>query len=330
VTGDPAMRVLVTGIDGFVGSHAAEYLLGIEGVEVHGTTQTEKHAPVIDHVASRLHLHPADITDNQRIQQLFEEIQPDRVIHLAGQAYVPAAVKDPAQTFQTNVLGGLTILESARLLTARGHHCSVVIVSSGEVYGRVPVDRQPITEDLPLAPNNPYATSKAGIDLIAREYRRTFGVDVIITRPFNHAGPRQGPQFVCSDFGRHFAMVAAGKAPAVIQAGNLEARRDFTDARDVVRAYWLLFERKGEESLFNICSAKAYKIREVVDLLSEITGISVDLLIDPARVRPYDNPLVLGSFDRLNAATGWAPAIPFRQTLHDVFAYWQNTITTAR
>jgi GDP-4-dehydro-6-deoxy-D-mannose reductase len=328
VTGDHTMRVLVTGIDGFVGSHAAEYLLGIKGAEVHGTTLTDEYAPSIEHIASQLHLHTADITDSKRVWQLFDEIRPERVIHLAAQAFVPAAVTDPAQTFQTNIMGGIAILESARMLISSQHRCSIIVVSSGEVYGRVPADRQPIAEDFPLAPNNPYATSKAGIDLIAREYQRTFGVDVVVARPFNHAGPRQSPQFVCSDFGRHFAMIAAGKAPAVIQAGNLDARRDFSDVRDVVRAYWALFERQGKEHLFNICSGKAYMIREVVDLFSEITGINVEFRIDPARVRPYDNPLVLGSYDRLKEATGWAPAIPFRQTLQDVFAYWQNILSS--
>jgi len=322
------MRVLVTGVDGFVGSHAAEYLLGVGGVEVHGTTLTAEFGPSIRHIASKLHLHAANITDASQVHRLFQEIEPDRVIHLAAQAFVPAAVKDPVETFHTNIMGGLTILEAARMLAARQHHCSVIVVSSGEVYGRVPADRHPITEEFPLAPNNPYATSKAGIDLIAQEYHRTFGVDVVVARPFNHAGPRQSPQFVCSDFGRHFALMAAGKAPAVIQAGNLDARRDFTDVRDVVRAYWSLFERTGEENLFNICSGKAYMIREVVEMLSDITGISVDLRIDPARVRLYDNPLVLGSYERLKAATGWTPTIPFRQTLHDVFAYWQNNLVS--
>ena len=322
------MRVLVTGIDGFVGSHAAEYLLGIGVDEIHGTILSKEPAPQVRHLASRLHLHIADITDRETIRQLFEEVRPDRVIHLAAQAFVPAAVQDPARTFHTNILGGLSILESGRLLAARQHLCSILIVSSGEVYGRVPADRQPITEEYPLDPNNPYATSKAGIDLIAREYRRTFGVDVIVARPFNHAGPRQSPQFVCSDFGHHFALIAAGKAPAVIRAGNLEARRDFTDVRDVVRAYWLLFDRRTDESLFNVCSGRPYAIREVIELFMEITGVPVELQHDPARFRPYDNPLVLGSFDRLNAATGWTPAIPFRQTLQDVFADWQETLSS--
>jgi GDP-4-dehydro-6-deoxy-D-mannose reductase len=322
------MRVLVTGIDGFVGSHAAEYLLGIDGVDVHGTILSDAFAPSIQHVASRLHLHVVDITDANRVQQLFDEIRPHRVIHLAAQAYVPAAVEAPALTFQTNIQGGLSVLEAGRMLGTQQHQCSVLIVSSGEVYGRVPADQQPITEDFPLAPTNPYATSKAGIDLIAREYRRTFGVDVVVARPFNHAGPRQHPQFVVSDFGRHFALIAAGKASAVIQVGNLDARRDFTDVRDVVRAYWLLLDRHAEQSLFNICSGTAYMIREVVALFTDITGIQVDLRTDPARVRPYDNPLVLGSYERLRKVTGWTPSIPFRQTLQDVFAYWQERLSS--
>ena len=323
------MRVLVTGIGGFVGSHTAEFLLGIPGIEVHGTVISSEVNRNIDHIASRLDLHEVNILDVRRIDALCSEISPDRIIHLAGQAFVPVSLQDPTTTFHTNILGGLSILDAARKMKEQdGHGPSVLIVSTGEIYGMVDVSRQPISEEFPLRPNNPYAASKASIDLIAQEYRNTFGVNVTVCRPFNHAGPRQSPVFVCSDFGRQFAKIAAGRSPATIRVGNLEACRDFTDVRDVVRAYWSLFDRTSNDVVFNVCSGQAFRIREVLSLFEEITGITVQVISEERRLRSYDVPLVVGSYDRLNRATGWSPCIPLRQTLRDVFAYWQSDVSS--
>jgi GDP-4-dehydro-6-deoxy-D-mannose reductase len=322
------MRVLVTGIEGFVGTHLAEYLLGLQDVEVHGTMLGSAPPATLQQLMPGLRVQQADILDSSRIEEVFHDLRPDRVVHLAGQAFVPTAVQDPAGTIRTNVMGTLSILEALRKLAERDRsRPAAVIVSSGEIYGNVPPQRQPITEEQAPAPGNPYASSKASLDLLTQSYRRTYGLEVIVARPFNHAGPRQSPTFVCSEFGRRFAEFALQQKPPVLKVGDVESRRDFTDVRDVVRAYWMLFERSGEEHVFNVCSGMAHSIREVIAVYSEISGITPDVVIDAAKVRPYGSPVLVGSNQRLRRATGWIPEIPLRTTLQDVFRYWQGEIT---
>ncbi len=325
------MTVLITGIDGFVGSHAAEYLLTIPSVKVHGTFFEAQPGPNIRHLASRVTVHRADIADPAAVLNIFERVQPERVIHLAGQAFLPASLKDPADTFRANVSGGIAVLEAVRRQKSRtGKSPALEIVSSGEVYGIVPPVQQPITEEQALRPNNPYAASKAGIDLIAQEYRHSLGVNVTVVRPFNHIGPRQSPAFVCSDFAKQFAEIAGGRRQPVLRAGNLESRRDFTDVRDIVRAYWMLFDRSGANPVFNICSGVAVRIGDILTALEEISGIAVRVETEESRIRSYEIPSIVGSNQLLRHATGWSPLIPLRKTLTDLFAYWKDAIASAR
>ena len=321
------MRVLVTGIEGFVGTHLAEYLLSLNSVEVHGTMFGSSPPRALQHVASDLRLRQADILDAPRFGAIVREVRPDRVIHLAGQAFVPTAVQNPAATIGTNVMGTVSILEAVRALSEQGlAHPALLIVSSGEIYGRVPPENQPITEAQALTPGNPYASSKAAVDLLAQSYRRTYRLNVTVARPFNHAGPRQSPTFVCSEFGQRFAEIAGGAAPPILKVGDMDSRRDFTDVRDVVRAYWMLFDRTGEESVFNICSGRSHAIGEIIELFCEISGIRPEVVTDAVKLRPYGAATLVGSSARLRQATGWVPVIPFRQTLEDVFGYWQGEI----
>jgi GDP-4-dehydro-6-deoxy-D-mannose reductase len=319
------MKVLLTGIDGFVGSHAAEFLLGLGSVEVHGTILPGGPGKNIAHLTDRVVLHAADIVDRGTIAAIMRDIRPDRVIHLAGQAFVPTSLADPSGTYDVNVMGGVAVLEGARLLGAEsGEAPAVLVVSTAEVYDRnVP---PPIREESPLLPRSPYAVSKICLELIAQEYRRTAGLNVTIVRPYNHIGPRQSPAFASSNFARQFAMIAAGKAPRVIQVGNLEARRDFTDVRDVVRGYWAILDHPSEETIFNLCSEQSHTIQEIVDMLGEISGCRVELSPDDARTRPDDTQFIPMSSARLRAVTGWRPAIPFRRTLADLFASWSGEV----
>jgi GDP-4-dehydro-6-deoxy-D-mannose reductase len=319
------MRVLVTGIDGFVGSHVAEFLLTIPNVEVFGTVFDPTLTFNIRQIEHSLSLHTVNLIDRDRTVNLIEQIKPDRIIHLAGQAFVPAAFADPVSTFQANIMGGINVLDAARMLSLKTNAApSVLVVSTGEVYGKV--DRLPITEDFPLSPNNPYAASKASIDLIAQQYRASFGVPVVVVRPFNHAGPRQSPLFVCSDFGKQFAEIAAGKRPPELHVGNIHAQRDFTDVRDVVKAYWLLLGHAAPDVVYNVCSGQPLAIETLLSMFQEIAGLKVSIVSEKQRMRSYDVRVVIGSYDRLKKATGWAPAIPIRKTLGDVYDYWQRHI----
>jgi GDP-4-dehydro-6-deoxy-D-mannose reductase len=323
------MRVLITGIDGFVGSHLAE-LLSAASVDVHGTALSLQSLRNIEHLRSSLTLHEVDITDVERVKAIFHKVQPERVLHIAGQAFVPSSIKNPLETFRVNILGGLAILEAVRDQNiGAGKSPSVLIVSSGEVYGRVATEFLPITEHLPLIPNNPYAASKASLDMIAQQYRATFGVDVIIVRPFNHAGPRQNPAFVISDFAKQFAEIALGKRDPTLYVGNVSVRRDFTDVRDVVRAYWSLFDRTADEFIFNVCSGQAVEIKTILDTLQELSGLNVTIVQEAGRLRPYDIPVVVASCERLRQATGWTPTLQLRQTVSDVYAYWLETLRSA-
>jgi GDP-4-dehydro-6-deoxy-D-mannose reductase len=319
------MRVLVTGIDGFVGSHTAEFLLAIPDVEVFGTVLDPALTFNIKEIEPSVSLYTVDLIDRDRLISLVEQIKPDRIIHLAGQAFVPTAFADPSSTFQVNIMGGVNVLDAARILGVKtGVSPSVLVVSTGEVYGKV--DRSPITEDFPLSPNNPYAASKASIDLIAQQYRTSFGLPAIVVRPFNHAGPRQSPLFVCSDFGKQFAEIAAGKRPPELHVGNIHAQRDFTDVRDVVKAYWLLLERAAPDVVYNVCSGQPLAIEMLLSMFQEIAGLKVSILSEKHRMRSYDVPVVTGSYHRLKQATGWEPVIPLRETLVDVYEYWRRHI----
>ena len=318
------MRVLVTGIDGFVGSHLAEFLLATPGVEIHGTVLDPTQISNIEHIKHSLSLHPANILDHQHIVSLVRNVKPDRIIHLAGQAFVPTAFSDPTSTFQANILGGVHVLEGARLHRENANaNVTVLIVSTGEVYGRVA--RLPITEEFPLAPNNPYAASKASIDVIAQQYREAFGLPVIVVRPFNHVGPRQSPVFVCSDFAKQIAEAAAGKREPRIRVGNIEAQRDFTDVRDVVRAYWMLLEH-GSVGVYNVCSGKTVAVKEILATLTRLANVRIECVTEHDRLRSYDIPIVYGSNEKLRVATGWKSTIPLEKTLRDVYEYWRRTI----
>lgn len=325
------MRVLITGIEGFVGSHAADFLRSKagEGIEIFGTVYNEEAKKDAQNRIHGVHLSALDITDPVAVGAVFDSVKPDRVLHLAGQAFVPASLDNPLETFQANIFGGIAILEAARKINASsGKQPAVMIVSSGEVYGRIRPDQLPVDESQPVVPHTPYSASKASLDLIAQQYASHFGVNVTVVRPFNHVGPRQNPSFVVSDFARQFALITLKRPEPRLHVGNIAVRRDFTDVRDVVRAYWMLFDRTSADVVFNVASNNPVAISSILDLLKEISGIEAEVVQEPHRIRKYDVPVVRGSFARLHAATGWSPAIPLRDTVRDVYTSWLDFLRT--
>ncbi len=276
---------------------------------------------------ARIRFIETDVTKFEQVQEAIHSFKPSKVFHLAGQAFVPVSFEDPVSTFKTNIEGTLNVLEAVRQYTkAEGRQCSILVISSGEVYGRGSGEGCPIDEITPLRPGNPYAASKACADLIAQQYRSAFGIDVVVARPFNHLGPRQSELFVGSSLAKQIAEVKLGRREQKLLVGNLDPQRDFTDVRDVVRAYITILERPRKHPVYNVCSGRAISIRSIVDLLCERSGLKVQIVVDPGRQRRDEIPKIIGSFERLHGETGWAPAIPLEKTLDDLLLYWETRL----
>ncbi len=317
------MRVLITGFTGFVGSHLAETLLEKGGHEIFGLYRWRSRMENVAHLLDRVQLIEGDIADAAAVRRALEISRPDWIFHLAAQSFVPTSWTSPAETLEVNVRGQINLFEGVRSL---GLSPRIQIACSSEEYGLVREDELPITEDNPLRPLSPYAVSKVTQDLLAYQYHRSYGLDVVRTRGFNHTGPRRGRVFVCSNFAHQVASIEAGLQDAVIRVGNLEARRDFTDVRDMVRAYVAALERGEPGAVYNICRGEAFSVQRVLDLLLEMSQLDVSVEADPERMRPSDVPVLLGSPERFRAVTEWQPRIPFEQTLRDLLDYWRDRV----
>ena len=317
------MRVLITGITGFAGSHLAEYALDQEGVDVYGIRRWRSRTENIDHLVDQLNIVECDLRDAASVTSMIDGIRPDWIFHLAAQSHVPTSWHAPAESLETNIIGQLNLFEALR---QTGCDARIQIAGSSEEYGLVHRDEVPITEANPLRPLSPYAVSKVTQDLLAYQYFRSYGTHTIRTRGFNHTGPRRGEVFVVSNFAKQIALIEAGARKLVIRVGNLEAERDFTDVRDVVRAYWLIVEHGDAGDVYNIASGKTWRIQDVLDLLLSFSEVDINIEVDPARLRPSDVELLLGDASKLKAVTGWEPVIPFEQTARETLDYWRARV----
>ncbi|MEE2649803.1 MAG: GDP-mannose 4,6-dehydratase [Acidobacteriota bacterium] len=316
------MKILITGVTGFVGSHLAEYCLSLDQqVEVIGTCRWRSRRENIEHLEDAINLYECDLRDASSVKTLLADIQPERIFHLAAQSYVPSSWNSPGETITTNVIGQLNIFEAMRETNSTA---SIQIAGSSEEYGLVHPEEAPITEKNPLRPLSPYAVSKVAQDMLAYQYFQSYGLRVVRTRAFNHTGPRRGDVFVTSNFAKQIAEIEAGQRPPVIHVGDLNPKRDFTDVRDIVRAYWLSLEHCSLGEVYNVASGKAYRIKEVLKILLDNSGQDIEVVEAPERLRPSDVPLLLGDNSRFCKATGWVPEIPFEQTAKDLLDYWRE------
>ena len=317
------MRVLVTGITGFVGSHFAEYALAC-GAEVFGSYRWRSKTENIEHIRSRITLVECDLRDMSSVRHLIEVSRPDFVIHLAAQSFVGASWQAPAETFMTNTLPQVNLLEAVR---ARTPAARFLVIGSSEEYGFVTEDELPITEANPFRPLSPYAVSKVAQDLMGYQYFKSYGMHIVRSRAFNHEGPRRGDVFVTSNFARQIAEIERGLREPVIAVGNLKNRRDYTDVRDIVRGYWLPLEKGEPGEVYNLCSGRAWVIHEILDfLLGEARVRGITVREEAARLRPSDVPVLRGDATKAQAAVGWRPEIPFEHTLRDVLDYWRQRV----
>ncbi len=319
------MRVLITGITGFAGSHLADFALAQDPhLEIHGTRRWRSKEDAADHLVGRVTFHECDITDAHNMYRVIESVKPDRIFHLAAQSYVPASWDSPAETFHTNIVGQCNLLEAIKRLRPSGYDPIVQVAGSSEEYGKVGKEHLPITETTPLSPLSPYAVSKVAQDYMAYQYWQSFRIRAIRTRAFNHEGPRRGEVFVISNFCKQIADIERELRRPVIHVGNLDAIRDFTDVRDVVRAYWLAMEHCEPGDVYNIASGTGHRIRDVLTKLLEMsTREDIKVEQDPQRMRPSDVPVLIGDSEKFRRATGWNPQIPFEQTLRDSLDYWR-------
>jgi GDP-4-dehydro-6-deoxy-D-mannose reductase len=314
-------RILITGITGFVGSHLADHLLRLPGLEIFGMRRWRSRTEHIDHLPGHISVVECDLRDQVSVTRAIEKVRPDKIFHLAAQSFVPTSWHAPEESLHTNVVGTLHLFEAVRLA---GLDSWIQVAGSSEEYGMVHPDEVPIRETNPLRPLSPYGVCKVGADMLGYQYHQSFGMKIVRTRAFNHTGPRRGDVFVESNFAKQIADIEKGQKDPVIRVGNLDAQRDYTDVRDVVRAYWLSLEKCEPGEVYNICSGRSWTIREVLDLLLARSKVKVRIEQDPARMRPSDVQILLGNCDRFHKATGWKPEIPFDRTLDDILAYWRE------
>ncbi|GAB4334967.1 MAG: GDP-mannose 4,6-dehydratase [Candidatus Abyssubacteria bacterium] len=314
------MKTLITGIAGFAGSHLAELLLD-GGDEVSGTILPGETTRNIESIKSHVQLFPCDIRDADAAKSLIARTRPDEIYHLAALAFIPDSIAAPRLTFDINLYGTLNVFEAARMLESPPQ---VLFVGSADEYGRVREDELPVTEDNPLRPLNPYSVSKVSAGMLAYQYGVSTSLRVVRVRPFNHTGPRQSPQFVCSDFARQIVEAEKGRRPPQILVGNLKPKRDFTDVRDIVRAYRDILRRGESVEVYNICSGKAIEIGEILDLLLEISGHRFNIVAQPERARGSDVSEIRGDYGKLRSVIDWNPTIPLNKTLSDMIEYWRG------
>ena len=317
------MQALITGAGGFVGGHLCRYLLEHTDWSLTGTVFDPMSAGREEE--PRLTLRTVDLRDRETVVSLVEETRPDVIFHLAAQSSVPTSLSDPWDTLENNIRSQLNLLEALR---HSGAEAVLLVIGSNEEYGAPKPDELPQTEQSPLRPNNPYAVSKVGQDFLGLQYHLAYGLDVIRVRPFNHTGPGQSPRFVAPAFSSQIARIEAGLQEPVLKVGNLATSRDFTDVRDIVRAYHLAVTEGEHGEVYNLASGKARSIRALLDTLLSYAKVEIRVERDPARYRPVDVPVVYGSAEKFHNRTGWEPEIPFEQTLRDTLTYWREQVSS--
>jgi GDP-4-dehydro-6-deoxy-D-mannose reductase len=309
------LRILVTGAGGFAGSHLADALLNEPTTQVWGILREPGRPAYLD---SRVQCDVLELCNLVDVNHYINHLRPDRIYHLAGQAFVPQSWADPWDTLETNIRAELNILHACVQAKVSPR---VLVVGSQEQYGRLQPHELPATEESPLRPDNPYGVSKIAQDYLGLSYFIRYQLPVISVRPFNHIGPRQGRRFVASDFAHQIVAIERDDQEPIMRVGNLSAERDFTDVRDVARAYIAALEYGTPGEAYNVASGISRSIQSLLDGLLVHSQRKVTVETDPAKLRPSDTPRQQGDAGKLRQATGWQPQIAFEQTLKDILDY---------
>jgi GDP-4-dehydro-6-deoxy-D-mannose reductase len=315
------MRALITGISGFAGSHLADHLLG-KNYEVYGSIRWRSRTENIRHIFKDLNLIECDLRDSHSTFNLIKTVEPDVIFHLAAQSFVPTSWHSPEDTIYTNVVGTVNLLQA---VTLNKLDPVIQIAGSSEEYGLVYKDEVPIKETNPTRPLSPYAVSKVAETLLGYQYQKSYSLKIILTRAFNHTGPRNSDVFVVSNFARQIAEIEKNKKTD-IEVGNLISVRDFSDVRDIVQAYEFAIRKCKYGELYNISSGKGIKIKEILDMLISMANKEIKIREDPKRKRPSDVPLIIGNSEKFINETGWKPKIKLEKTLEDLLNFWRDQV----
>jgi GDP-4-dehydro-6-deoxy-D-mannose reductase len=315
------MRILVTGVMGFAGSHLAEALLAQKNHRVIGIARRTQWPEACRHLAAKVELHECDLCVSELVEQILRAVEPERIYHLAGYPHVGRSFQEAEAAWQ----GNLTATRNLYDAVARwGGRPRILFVGSGLVYGDSAAGEDGCTENDLLRPENPYAASKAAADLVSYQYTRHPGLDIVRVRPFNHIGPRQAPQFAVSNFARQLAAIERGQQPPVLQTGNLQPSRDLTDVRDVVAAYMLVMEQGRSGEAYNVGSGQSYAMQTVLERLIVLSGVSVEVRQTASLLRAADAANIRANAGKLRRETGWSPRFRLDQTLTDLLAFWRE------
>ncbi len=325
------MEVLITGITGFAGSHLAEYILNNHPeCSVYGTKRYRSNMDNINDIPkglqNKIHwFHDIDYTDAVAVNNLLKEILPERIFHLAAESFVPTSFVSAASVLNTNIQSQLNIFDSVVASSYMLRKCRIQIACSSEEYGLVHPEECPIDENNELRPLSPYAVSKISQDLMGYQYFKTHGLMVVRTRAFNHTGPRRGHVFVCSTFAKQIVEIELGYSD-LLKVGNLKAVRDFTDVRDMVKAYWTALEDGEFGEVYNIGSGKGYSMKDVINILKNHSKVEIEFTSDLSRMRGSDVPRLICNSDKFRLDTGWELTIEFEDTMRDLLDYWRGKI----
>ena len=318
------MNILITGVTGFAGQYLAEKLLEKDSNPIHGTYRSEQSLERLGDLKEKIVLHNVDIRNKDAVRDLLERTKPEQIYHLAAQTSPAESFKDPEGTLTTNIFSELHLFQS--LLELGLMETRVVAVTTSEVYGRVEASDLPVDEETSFRPISPYAVSKVTQDFLAYYYSHTQLLSIVRVRPFNHTGPRQQPKFVIPMFAMQIAEIEKGAKEPIMKVGNLAARKDFSDVRDIVMAYIQLMEKGKSGESYNVGSGKSESIKEILDTLLSFTEREITVEIDQSLFRPIDVEDIYCDHTKITELTGWEPTIPLDQTLRDTLEYFRKVI----
>ncbi len=317
-------KVLITGVTGFAGSHLAELLVSQKQYEVFGTNISDRNFSNIDSIKDTLQLFTANLMDFSQTDAVIKEVKPDIIFHLAASTFVADSFNKPAEFITNNVSSQVNLLESVRRNALQ--ETKIIVVSSSHIYGYVLPEDIPIDERTPMRPDNPYSVSKIAQDYLGLSYFLAYKLPIIIIRPFNHIGPRLSPQISISRWAKMIAEIEKGESEPILRVGNLETKRDFTDVRDMVRAYVLAAEQCIPGEAYNVGTGTAHIMEDMLKKLVSFSTKDITIQTDPSLFRPSDIPELRADATKFRNTTGWKSEIPLEKSLQDTLEYWRKVV----